>query len=255
MLSWTTISSVEYSLFSSHVSLIFRNVPSNLFAFDLSSNNLEGPVPVFVVLPSSKQLGLGSNKLRTFPDFLRIQTYLRKLDLSKNQVQGQVPNWIWGLSHLYNLNLSCNALVSLEGPLIKSTSPVNILDLHSNQLKGPILLFLPRAVYMDYSSAPMYHRTLVIKNLHGLIPASICNVNELIILDLSNNSLSGRIPQCLGAMSNLRRNNLTGTISNFEFLENSDLKPLELNRNQIQGQFPKSLANCSGEVPRVALTT
>lgn len=116
--------------------------------------------------------------MRTLPDFLRIQTYLRKLDLSKNQVQGQVPNWILGVSYLYDLNLSCNALVSLEGHLIKSTSPVNILDLHSNQLKRPILLFLSCAVYMDWSSTRVYHLTsvmfLLVPFLIFLVPLCSC---------------------------------------------------------------------------------
>ncbi|CAN6581513.1 unnamed protein product [Malus baccata var. baccata] len=44
---------------------------------------------------------------------------------------------------------------------------------------------------------------------------------------------------------NLRRNNLTGTISNFEFSESCRLHTLDLGENRIKGQFPKSLANCT----------
>ncbi|XP_021820457.1 receptor-like protein 12 [Prunus avium] len=57
------------------------------------------------------------------------------------------------------------------------------------------------------------------------------------------------IPECLTTTGilrilNLRRNNLTGTISNFRFPEQSLLQTLDLSGNQIEGQFPKSLANC-----------
>ena len=44
---------------------------------------------------------------------------------------------------------------------------------------------------------------------------------------------------------NLRRNNLTRTISNFEFSESCGLDTLDLGENRIKGEFPKSLANCT----------
>lgn len=85
--------------------------------------------------------------------------------------------------------------------------------------------------------------------MHGHIPVSICN-GGLRVLDLSNNSLSGMIPQCLSTKAiigvlNLRKNNLTGTISNFEIPEYYELDTLNLGENHIEGQFPKSLANCT----------
>ncbi|XP_020426517.1 receptor-like protein 12 [Prunus persica] len=44
---------------------------------------------------------------------------------------------------------------------------------------------------------------------------------------------------------NLARNNLTGTISNFEVSKDSSLEILEISRNQLGGQVPKSLAKCT----------
>ncbi|XP_040372491.1 receptor-like protein 33 [Rosa chinensis] len=96
--------------------------------------------------------------------------------------------------------------------------------------------------------SPTYYLSLSGNNLNGEIPKSICNASGR-VLDLSNNSFSGIIPQCLTQTSSLkvldlRRNNLTGSIPD-TFLEGCDLHTLALGRNQIQGQFPKSLANCS----------
>ncbi|CAN6582013.1 unnamed protein product [Malus baccata var. baccata] len=216
----------------------------NLTEIDLSHNSLlvlyNGSNSSYSSFPQLNNFNLVSNKLRTFPVFLRNQTYLTKLDLSENQIQGQLPNWIWKLDSLDYLNVSYNALESLEDPFINSTSQVSVLDLHSNQLKGPISIVPPDAEYLDYSN----------NHFSSSIPVSICNASRLRALDLSSNSLSGEIPQCLVAMRrlmilNVRKNNITGMISNLEFPENcGSLEALDLSRNQIEGQFPKSLARC-----------
>ncbi|CAN6586925.1 unnamed protein product [Malus baccata var. baccata] len=216
----------------------------NLEKIDLSNNSLlvlyNGSNSSYSSFPQIIRFSLVSNKLRTFPSFLRNQTYLRMLDLSENHIQGQLPNWIWKLDSLEYLNVSCNALVSLEGPIINSTSPLSTLDFHSNKLKGPISIVPPNVDYLDYSD----------NHFSSSIPISICNASDLLVLDLSNNSLSGEIPQCLAAMStlrilNVRKNNIIGMISNLEFPENCDsLNALDLSQNQIEGQLPKSLARC-----------
>ncbi|CAN6724190.1 unnamed protein product [Malus baccata var. baccata] len=49
---------------------------------------------------------------------------------------------------------------------------------------------------------------------------------------------------------NVRKNNITGMISNLEFPENCEsLEALDLSQNQIEGQFPKSLARCTNTFP------
>ncbi|KAM5559172.1 receptor-like protein 7 [Rosa sericea] len=210
-----------------------------------------------------QDLYLASNKLKTFPSFLKKFSVLISLDLSDNQIQGQIPNWIWGLG-IDNLYLCCNKLVSLEAPLLgcnTCTYHLMNLDLHSNQIQGQIPLFVS-GNYLDYSGnnfsssipidigdfiSPTAYLSLSSSNLFGEIPKSICNAS-VVLLDLSNNSLSGIIPQCLTqttlSVLDLRRNNLTGSIPD-TFLEGCNLETLSLSRNQIQGQFPKSLANCS----------
>ncbi|XP_050143360.1 receptor-like protein 35 [Malus sylvestris] len=216
----------------------------NLAEIDLSHNSLlvlyNGSNSSYSSFPQIMYFNLASNKLRTFPVFLRNQTNLTELDLSENQIQGQLPNWIWKLDSLVYLNVSYNALESLEAPFLNSTSPVSMIDLHSNQLKGPISIVPPNVGYLDYSD----------NHFSSSIPISICNASDLGTLDLSNNSLSGEIPQCLAAMStlsilNVRKNNIAGTISNLEFPENCTLQSLDLSQNQIKGQLPKSLARCS----------
>ncbi|XP_062002942.1 receptor-like protein 7 [Rosa rugosa] len=236
--------------------LSFLDLSYNSLLFNHSGTNSSHPS-----LLQIKTLNLTSNKLKAFPSFLKNQSYLTELDLSNNQIPGQIPNWIWK-PHLDNLYLCCNKLVSLEAPLPGSTYHLSNLDLHSNQIQGQIPLFV-RGDYLDYSRnnfsssmptdighfiSPTYYLSLSGNNLNGEIPKSICNASGR-VLDLSNNSFSGIIPQCLTQTSSLkvldlRRNNLTGSIPD-TFLEDCQLQTLALGRNQIQGQFPKSLANCS----------
>ncbi|KAM5559157.1 receptor-like protein 33 [Rosa sericea] len=236
----------------------------NLSFLDLSYNSLLFNHNGTNSSPPSLQiqsLHLASNKLKTFPNFLKNQSCLTDLDLSHNQIPGQIPNWIWEL-HPKNLYLCCNKLVSLEAPLLGSTYQLIYLDLHSNQIQGQIPLFVS-GDFLDYSGnnfsssiptdigdfiSSKTYLSLSSSSLHGEIPKSICNASGE-VLDLSNNSLSGIIPQCLTqipllSVLDLRRNNLTGSIPD-TFLEGCDLGTLALGRNQIQGQFPISLANCS----------
>ncbi|XP_068341727.1 receptor-like protein 7 [Pyrus communis] len=238
----------------------------DLSNLDLSFNSLSINYNDINSSPSSfpkfAQLQLASCNLRRIPGFLRNQSTLSTLDLSQNQIHGEIPNWIWRLNNLVQLNLSCNSLVTLEGPFLDLPSYLSVLDLHSNQLQGPIPMFPPSATYLDYSrnnfssSIPadigdflMYtvFFSLSSNKFQGSIPESMCKVPYLQVLDLSNNSLSGMIPQCLTAWSpgvlNLMTNNLTGAIAD-NFPSSCSLKTLDLYGNQIEGKFPESLGNC-----------
>ncbi|KAL6142642.1 hypothetical protein ACLB2K_060919 [Fragaria x ananassa] len=237
----------------------------NLSSLDLSHNSLslshDATNYSRSYFPQFEYLRLASLKLRTFPHFLRNQSELLNLDLSDNQIQGTIPNWIWRFRDLQFLNLSCNSLETLEGPTINLTSLV-FLDLHSNQLHGKIPISLsPNMYYLDYSrnnfstNIPTaiedllpYTRFFFIasNNLQEIIPGSICNSHNLEVLDMSNNSLSGTVPHCLTTMSTLsvlklRRNNLRNVA---KLSRNCSLQTLDISDNQIQGQLPKSLVNC-----------
>ncbi|CAB4297708.1 unnamed protein product [Prunus armeniaca] len=78
--------------------------PKNLSFLDLSNNSLlidyNGSSPTSSSFLQIQDLFLSSNKLRAFPDFLRNQSRLANLDLSENQIQGEIPYWIWKLNSL-----------------------------------------------------------------------------------------------------------------------------------------------------------
>ncbi|XP_030937617.1 receptor-like protein 7 [Quercus lobata] len=237
---------------------------TNLIVLDLSDNSLlieyNGTNSSLSPFSLIESLRLASLKLKTFPSFLRNQTSLLILDLSRNQIHGEIPNWIWELD-LLQLNLSYNYL---EGPLLNLSS-LGMLDLRSNQFQGQLPTPPPSCSYLDLSwnnfssvipidignyLSNTSFLSLSSNKLNGHIPEAICKATYLEILDLSNNFLSGTIPHCLIAMSetlkvlDLRRNNLTGKISDI-FPSNCSLQTLSLNRNLLEGMVPNSLANCT----------
>ncbi|KAM5554674.1 hypothetical protein ABKV19_022866 [Rosa sericea] len=86
--------------------------------------------------------------------------------------------------------------------------------------------------------------------LTGEISPSICKLRTLQYLDLSNNKLSGTIPQCLGNFSddlrvlNLLNNSLQGVLPQ-PYRNASNLRMIDVSYNQFHGQLPRSLANCA----------
>ncbi|GKV22044.1 hypothetical protein SLEP1_g31948 [Rubroshorea leprosula] len=225
--------------FSGPINLSSFQLLKNLSTLDLSFNSLSineadtDPVS----FPQIRTLKLISCNLTRFPNFLKEQSKLNVLDLSENQIDGEIPNWVWNITSLAYLNLSHNFLVNLQEPPTILTSNLSALDLSGNKLQGQIPNPPPVATYLDYSS----------NSFSYVIPANIGDF--LSVLDLSNNFLHGTIPQCLIGMEylrvlNLRGNNLSGNISD-TFSTNCGIRTLDLSRNHLEGKIPGSLANCT----------
>jgi len=240
----------------------------NLHTLSLSYNKLSVDVTLkddhdISSFPSMKYLLLGSCNLGEFPGFLRNQTQINALDLSNNQIQGEIPNWIWRFKSLVYLNLSNNFLTNMEGPFDDLNSNLYILDLHSNQLTGSVPTFTKYVVHLDYSinkfsTAPLnmdkyvpfvYFLSLSDNNFQGKITESFCNLSSLRLLDLSYNSFNGLIPKCLMRRNstlrvlNLAQNKLQGYVSD-TISSSCSLRFLNLNGNLLEGVIPNTLANC-----------
>ncbi|BAT97428.1 hypothetical protein VIGAN_09087200 [Vigna angularis var. angularis] len=242
---------------------------SELIKLDLSYNNLSVDVNVANAdpsyFPTIYDLRLVSCNLKTFPAFLRNHSTISFLDLSDNHIQGIVPNWIWKLPNLENLNISHNLLTHLEGPFQNFSSKFLELDLHHNKLQGPIPFFPARGLYLDLSNNKFnsviprdignYLSSTIVfslsnNTLSGTIPDSLCNSSNLQFLDLSNNNISGTIPWCLMKMSktlellNLRKNSLMGPVPD-KFSAACALRTLNLRQNKLDGKIPKSVSDCT----------
>ncbi|BAU03450.1 hypothetical protein VIGAN_UM108000 [Vigna angularis var. angularis] len=88
---------------------------------------------------------------------------LKSIDLSSNQLSGEIPKEIEGLFGLVSLNLSRNQLTGKIPSNVGKLTSLEFLDLSQNQLVGSI-------------------------------PSSLAQIDRLTLLDLSHNNLSGKIP-------------------------------------------------------------
>ncbi|KAL5555577.1 hypothetical protein UlMin_037813, partial [Ulmus minor] len=192
-------------------------------------------------------------------------TYLEKLDLSYNKLHDTIPD-IWGnMSSLYILDLSHNKFtgeipksLGNKKPQIenyKNESEICVhflMDLSYNQLEGPILATLgdlekdltdhERSLKLFSYCIFSFEIDLSDNRLTGNIPQNLGNLKFLKNLYLDHNLLNGSIPESLGKITYLRYlsvsdNQLSGEIppalGNLRFLET-----LSIAGNNLAGPFP-----------------
>ncbi|KAF8712823.1 hypothetical protein HU200_028596 [Digitaria exilis] len=237
----------------------------------LSNNELhvtdtDGNNPLATYLAGLYELGLASSKIYQFPSFLRRLKYLSALDLSSNEISGDVPNWVletWRGS-LNSLNLSHNMLTGMQisSDVIPCTIPLEVLDLSFNRISGQVPMPNSSASILEYSnnnfSSLLPNWTLYLNhtrylslsknNINGHIPISICN-SMLNVFDISHNSFSGLIPSCiiengLFVVLNLRDNHFKGTLPS-NITTGCALQTIDLHGNKIEGRLPRALCNCT----------
>ncbi|KAG2328876.1 hypothetical protein Bca52824_000056 [Brassica carinata] len=250
---WNTgKATVDFSIFSRLESLVvldlsYLNTSSllevNLFSkldslavLDLSGNSLK--ISWSLHLPSPMgSLSLASCNISEFPNFLKTQTDLYYLDISANRIGGKVPDWLWRLPGLVYVDISKNSLSGFDGPKdVIQMSQIEMLDISSNSFQDPFPL-LPNST--RFFAAPD-------NQFSGEIPTTICELVSLDTLLLSNNRFIGSIPRCfksLLTLLHLRNNSLSGN-----FPEESisvGLVSLDVGRNRLSGELPRSLINCT----------
>ena len=193
-------------------------------------------------LPKFSSLLMSSCNLTEFPNFLKAQNELQSLDLSNNNIEGNIPKWFWNVGEetLQYLNLSYNILSKFkQPPAVLPWKNMNYLDLSSNMLQGSFPIPPLSTNYFFVSK----------NNFTGSIPPMICKVHALSILDVSNNQLTGQIPQCLLSLSNslvvlaMKNNHFQGNLPQ-TFKNGCSLVTLDLNHNHIHGKIPRSLVKC-----------
>ncbi|OVA07210.1 Leucine-rich repeat [Macleaya cordata] len=179
-----------------------------------------------------------------FPQWLQTQKLIEEVDLSSTGISTTVPTWFWNMTSQFTyLNLSHNQITGELPNLLKSNSFTAGIYLSSNQFKGRLPRISPDIRELDLSN----------NSFSGPISVLLCNpvnqMHRLRVLDLSKNLLSGDIPQCwlywrALKLIRLGSNNITGKIpsSMGALLE---LRSLHLRNNSLSGELPSSLQNCT----------
>ncbi|XP_078173295.1 receptor-like protein EIX2 [Carex rostrata] len=181
MPDWVGESFQQLQILRLRSNLFSGNIPSkltqlnNILFLDLSNNYLTGPLPrgldnftsmsqlfsltissyhtIVIVITKGLILEYDSR------DFL----FLKSMDLSNNNLTGEIPKEIVVLAGLFNLNLSHNQLIGNIPLEIGNMTSLESLDFHKNKLSGTI-------------------------------PQSISTLYSLAVLNFSCNNLSGSIP-------------------------------------------------------------
>ncbi|PRQ58040.1 putative non-specific serine/threonine protein kinase [Rosa chinensis] len=238
---------------------------SALEALDLSYNPLVFNVNSDWVPPFQ----LGSLSLRScqmgtyFPNWLRTQQSLSKLDISYAGISNVLPSWFWSLfGNIHAIDLSHNQLRgTFESSKLKVSSSYEV-EVHfgSNQFEGSIPSSLLAASYLDLSNNKFSDMTSLCvtselqslkflnlsgNHVSGEIPDCWRHLVSLKLLDLSSNAFSGKIPTTIGTLFRmetlkLRSNKLVGELPSS--LKNcKSLKVIDLGDNQLLGSVPEWL--------------
>ncbi|XP_028760500.1 receptor-like protein EIX2 [Neltuma alba] len=236
---------------------------TKLESLDLSNNLLSLKFSTDWIPPFQlKRLWLWQCKLGPgFPRWLRTQTNLQRLYILDAEINDSIPEWFWRLlKGAISLRIESS---NLTGVIPDLTLEFNVSDisLASNQIKGSIPEFLLKSVFLDISDnliSKFVHscakgRSAIVENLAVLNLSSNNLSGELLgcwdhfkslqILDLSNNQLSGRIPNSMGSLSQLKQlvlqhNFFTGGLPSFE--NATKLQMLDLGKNDLSGPIPPS---------------
>ncbi|PQM37375.1 LRR receptor-like serine/threonine-protein kinase GSO2 [Prunus yedoensis var. nudiflora] len=238
----------------------------SLTDLDLSGNNLNNVVylasidfnkgsqiPDFIgSLTNLRYLSLSScNLVGQIPSFFGNLTQLQLLDLADNQLQAENLNWLPALSSLTDLDLSGNNLNTVfdwpEAVLNKLPKLV-ALTLVNCSLPPPPTPILSTTLYKTNSSTSLANVFLSDNHLTSSIFLWLSNYS-LATLELSNNNLSGFIPDFIGNMSSLvdldlSDNKIEGANPNL-FARLCNLQKLWLQRNLLSGQLSQLLPRCA----------
>ncbi|KAM7530407.1 hypothetical protein LguiB_033817 [Lonicera macranthoides] len=213
----------------------------SLKVLDLSYNQLSGELPGFNFVYELQILKLSNNRFSGFipNDLLKGDSLvLTELDLSGNNLTGPIS--MITSTALRNLNLSSNGL-SGELPLL--TGSCTVLDLSKNQFEGNLtrLLKWGNVEFLDLSQ----------NRLTGSIPEATAQFLRLNYLNLSRNSLISSLPKVLTlfpklTVLDLSYNQLNGPILT-TLLTMPTLQQLHLENNMLVGSIEFSSPSSSSK--------
>ncbi|KAL7217643.1 hypothetical protein ACSBR2_010981 [Camellia fascicularis] len=153
--------------------------------------------------------------------------------------------------NLLVLDLSSNNVSDLlaASSLLRSCNSLASLDLSHNQISDSSILKYSLSNCLNLNSLNLSYNkisgNLDLSSTGPSSPSLLCT--NFSILDLSNNLLSGEIPDLPQSLSvlDLSNNNFSGNFSSVQFGTCLNLIKLNLSHNSLSGTgFPASLANC-----------
>ncbi|KAI4380610.1 hypothetical protein MLD38_006781 [Melastoma candidum] len=232
---------------------------THMRVFSASNNLIKGSLPLHIgcVFSNLSVFHMAGNQLvGIIPSSFRDMMELHVLDLSNNELSGEFPESLVGIS-LWMLKLSNN---NLRGELlskVKISRSFGYLYLGGNQFEGvisPGLLSFPNLVYLDASNnflrgtipnwmgdLDLGYIILSNNSIQGPLPPSFCRLSGLQYLDLSHNNMGPRMSFCSNMFMlqhlHLQNTGLVGPLPE-SISQYSSLIMLDLTNNALSGEIP-----------------
>ena len=187
------------------------------------------------------RLNLSANELSgDIPASLGNLANLSYLNLDVNELSGDIPAELGDLANLQELSLLGNGLSGDIPAELGDLTNLQLLYLSANELSGEIPAELGNL-------ANLWQLYLWGNELSGEIPAELGDLTNLAVLSLYVNELSGEIPAELGGLANLQtldlyENELSGEIP-AALGDLANLQVLNLSENELSGEIPVALGD------------
>ncbi|KAM7266256.1 hypothetical protein ACFE04_004153 [Oxalis oulophora] len=199
-----------------------------------------------------------------FPTEIFKLNKLNWLYLTNCSIQGKIPPEIGNLSGLINLELSLNNLTGDIPAEIVKLQNLWQLELYGNSLTGKLPVGLGNLTKLENFDASMNHlegdlsevRNLTnlvtlqmfMNGFSGEVPAELGRFKKLVNLSLYANNLEGSLPSELGSWANfdfidVSENMLTGPIPP-DMCKQGTMRGLLILQNKFTGPIPETYANC-----------
>ncbi|XP_020260657.1 putative receptor-like protein kinase At3g47110 [Asparagus officinalis] len=219
---------------------------TNAITIELAFNKIKGVIPGELgYLPNIENLSLGPNRLSgTLPNSLMNASTLTFLQVTSSNLTGEIPVTIGkSLPLLTRLFINQN---QFTGGLDFITSLSNCrnlvyLDISRNAFEGVV----PNSI--GNLSVDLIYFSAALNNIGGEIPATLCNLSSLLLLDLSTNELVATIPQDIAKLDKLQLlylggNKISGLLPS-SLNSMRGLGALYLDENKLIGPIPDSIGN------------
>ncbi|PIN21129.1 Leucine-rich repeat protein [Handroanthus impetiginosus] len=196
-------------------------------------------------LSSLRILSMSACRINLLPASLPFANFtsLEILDLSLNHFNSPIPDWLFNISHdLVRLNLTRSQLVGPIPNAFGKLTSLTILDLSKNSLTGEIPPTLASSLKELYLSD---------NQLKGSFAKRIANLSRLVVLDVSSNLLKDIFheDQLLNLsdlrMLDLSSNNITFNMSS-TWLPPFQLDVIHLQSCRLGPKFPRWLQTQKG---------
>jgi len=222
---------------------------SSLTFLILSKNDIymEGDdLNVLQYLAKLKSIHLDDNYIASdsgLPNSLRGLSNLRKLDLSYNLLQGDIPDGYFSeMKQLSHLEIESNYLSGTLPSSLREKRNLVYLYIRRNSFQ-----FVLEEALQNISWPQIFSLWMDGNNITGSFPSEIGELTGLASLSIADTSIAGLIPTELGKLTELRRgwfygNDLTGEIP-AELGNLDQLEVMELHGNNFEGEMPQGICD------------